>query len=263
MRSEAVHRVLIAELAAARARQAGRAPRAPRVLDVGGGTGVWAVPIAASGCAVTVIDSSPDALATLRRRAADAGVAERVLGVQGDIETLGDLVPSADVDLVLGHDVLEFVEDPAAALRSLAAVLVPGGAVSVLVSNRYAAVIHRTLAGRLDEARELLTDPAGRLGSRDGTHNRDPLLRRFDAAGLSALLSEAGLAVETVQGDGVLSDLVPGTVLQTSLATGETLTELERAAVGHPALLATATRLHALGRRDEGTVESRVESITP
>ncbi|ASO19434.1 SAM-dependent methyltransferase [Actinoalloteichus hoggarensis] len=259
MRSEAVHRVLIAELAAARARQAGRAPR---VLDVGGGTGVWAVPIAASGCAVTVIDSSPDALATLRRRAADAGVADRVFGVQGDIETLGDLVPSGDVDLVLGHDVLEFVDDPAAALRSLTAVLVPGGAVSVLVSNRYAAVIQRTLAGRLDEACELLTDPAGRLGSRDGTPSRDPLLRRFDAAGLAALFREAGLTEATMQGDGVLSDLVPGTVPPTSLATGETLTELERAAVGHPALLATATRLHALGRRAADPVSSEVESIT-
>ncbi|AOS62698.1 class I SAM-dependent methyltransferase [Actinoalloteichus hymeniacidonis] len=249
MRSEAVHRALIAELAAARARSA---DRVPRVLDVGGGTGVWAVPLAASGCAVTVVDSSPDALATLRRRAADAGVADRVRGVQGDIETLADLVPAGEVDLVLGHDVLEFVEDPAVALCSLAEVLVPGGAVSILVSNRYAAVIHRTLAGRLDEARELLTDPAGRLGSQDGGPGRDRLLRRFDGPGLAGLLSAAGLVVETLQGDGVLSDLIPGSASTTGTGNADTAAELEAAAVGHPALLATASRLHAVGRRNVG-----------
>ena len=36
-----------------------RADQPVRVLDVGGGSGVWAVPMAAAGCAVTVVDTSP------------------------------------------------------------------------------------------------------------------------------------------------------------------------------------------------------------
>ena len=40
------------------------------VLDVGGGTGGFAVPIAELGHRVTVVDPSPDALAALERRAA-------------------------------------------------------------------------------------------------------------------------------------------------------------------------------------------------
>ena len=46
----------------------------PRVVDVGGGSGTRAVPLAIRGCSVTVIDSSVDALAILHRRAQDAGV---------------------------------------------------------------------------------------------------------------------------------------------------------------------------------------------
>ncbi|NUT51716.1 MAG: SAM-dependent methyltransferase, partial [Saccharothrix sp.] len=52
MRPDAVHRVLDAELTAARDRRGGEPPR---VLDVGGGSGVWAVPLAVAGCAVTVV----------------------------------------------------------------------------------------------------------------------------------------------------------------------------------------------------------------
>ena len=42
-----------------------------RVLDVGGGSGMFAVPLARLGHDVTVVDPSADALATLRRRADD------------------------------------------------------------------------------------------------------------------------------------------------------------------------------------------------
>ena len=57
----------------------------PSVLDCGGGSGSFAVPLARAGALVTVVDISVDALATLRRRAGDAGVGERVEALQGDV----------------------------------------------------------------------------------------------------------------------------------------------------------------------------------
>ncbi|WP_316043475.1 class I SAM-dependent methyltransferase [Actinomadura sp. CNU-125] len=60
------------------------------VVDVGGGTGGFAVPLAELGHRVTVVDASPDALAALERRAAEAGV--RVRAVQGDAVDLPDLL---------------------------------------------------------------------------------------------------------------------------------------------------------------------------
>lgn len=239
MRPDAVRRVLYAELAAVRERRAGEPPR---VLDVGGGSGVWAVPLAASGCAVTVVDPSPNALATLHRRAQDAGVVDSITAVQGDSDALGQLVPAGSADLVLGHGLLEVVDDPKATIAAMAEAAAPGGLVSVLVANRYAAVLHRAITGRLVEARRLLDDPSGQLAE-------ETLSRRYDISGLTQLLVNGGLTVELVQGHGVVSDLVPGSVLEGNPGAAEALAQLELAASSTPPLRDVAARLHALGRR--------------
>ena len=124
------------------------------IVDVGGGTGGFAVPLAAAGHTVTVLDPSPDSLAAAQRRAAEMCVPLRA--VQGDATDLAALTGEQGADLVLCHSVLEYVDSPAAAMTAVASVLRPGGAVSVLAASAVAAVIHRALAGRFDEARRLI-----------------------------------------------------------------------------------------------------------
>ncbi|NUP34683.1 MAG: methyltransferase domain-containing protein, partial [Streptomycetaceae bacterium] len=82
-----------------RAADTGRA--ALDVLDTGGGTGNFAVPLARLGHRVTVVDPSPDALAALERRAAEAGVTDRVAAFQGDAQALFDVVEPGAADVVL------------------------------------------------------------------------------------------------------------------------------------------------------------------
>jgi S-adenosylmethionine-dependent methyltransferase len=241
MRPDAVYRVLESEVAAARRRRGGAAPV---VLDVGGGSGVWAVPLAQAGCVVTVVEPSPNALATLHRRAADAGVSDRITPVQGDTDALGRLIPAGTADLVLGHGVLEVVDDAAAAVAALTSACAPGGAVSVLVANRYGAVLHRAIAGRLVDALRLLDDESGQLAGAG-----ESVRRRFDVARLTDVLAGAGLSVEVLQGHGLVSDLVPGSVLESSPDAVEALAQLELAAASHPPLRDVAARLHALARR--------------
>lgn len=253
--SECVRRALRAEIARARERRAGFPVR---MLDVGGGSGVWAVPLAVAGCQVTVVDASPNALAALRGRAREAGVAGRVTALQGDAHALRDVVPPAAADLVLGHGLLEVVEDVATVVGQLGESVAPGGAVSVLAAGRYGAALAFAHAGRLSQAKAVLTDPAGHSG---GT---DPLQRRLDPTGLRELLESAGLSVELVQGDGVFEGWFPGGALGQHRAAGR-IGELDAAApsggsmpefvelanlvAAIPELLVLAVRLHALARR--------------
>ncbi|HUR50944.1 MAG TPA: methyltransferase domain-containing protein [Mycobacteriales bacterium] len=211
------------------------------VVDAGGGTGGFAVPLAEAGHQVTVVDPSPDSLAALERRAAERGL--DVAALQGDLADLPSLVPPGTADLVLCHSVLEVVDDPAAALASAAQVLVPGGRLSLLVANRDAAVLARALAGRPDEAAHALTDPAGRWGPNDGT------ARRWTPASVAALVTEAGLVVEQLHGVRAVSDLVPSTVLDTEPGAASALLALERALSDRPPFRDLATQLHLLARK--------------
>lgn len=213
------------------------------VLDIGGGTGVSAVRVAGQGHRVTVVDPSPDALASLGRRADEAGV--EVVAHQGDLSTLlgpGGAVEPGSADLVLCHGVLEHVGDPAAALGTLREVLRPGGALSLLVAQRHAAVLARAMAGHFGQALALLgpdaaTDPgAGRAG------------RRFTHEELVALLAEAGLEAVSVHGVRVFADLVPGSLLDLEPGATAALLELEAAVAARPEYLPLATQLHLLVR---------------
>jgi SAM-dependent methyltransferase len=226
-RTAVVWEVLTAELD----RQAGRALA---VVDVGGGTGGFAVPLARAGHRVTVVDPSPDALAALTRRAADAGVPDLITAVQGDGDRLADLVAPGAADLVLCHSLLEVVDDPAEVLRAVAAVLRPGGAASVLVANRAAAVLFRAMTGHLDAALAVLADADSP--------------RRFDAATVAALLTGAGLILEEIHGVRVLADLIPASAAEADPAA---LLELETRLSSKPPYRDIAAQLHLFARRTD------------
>jgi ubiquinone/menaquinone biosynthesis C-methylase UbiE len=218
------------------------------VIDAGGGTGGFAVPLATLGHTVTIIDPSPDSLAAAQRRAAEAGVPLRA--VQGDAADLAAVAGEKGADLVLCHSVLEYVDSPSAAMAAIAAVLRPGGAVSVLAASAVAAVIHRALAGRFDDARRLLTGIDGGSGPAPG--GAWPVAtptRRFTLAGVTGLIEEAGLRPGGALGVRVFTDLVPRVVADADPGAAEQLQALERAVSAHPAFHDFAAQFHVLGYR--------------
>jgi SAM-dependent methyltransferase len=236
------------------------------IVDVGGGTGGLAVPFAALGHNVTVVDPSPDALAAAQRRAAEAGA--RLTSVQGDAASLDGVAGAAAADLIICHNVLEYVESPADAMGAIARVLRPSATVSVLASNAVAAVLHRALAGRFAEARALLARgdwgggtpfPGGvrgdgypreeQQGGSGGDRPPETTPRRFTLPELTALIEAAGLRAGEVHGLRVFGGLIPGPLLDGDAAAADALRALEEAAASTPPLRDIASQLHVLGHR--------------
>lgn len=207
------------------------------VVDIGGGTGGSAVRLAGMGHRVTVVDPSPDALAALGRRAREAGV--EVVGRQGDVDQLADIVGVRAADVVLCHGVLEVV-DPVRALASIARVLRPAGVLSLLVAQTHAAVVAKAMAGQFHQARGILADVA----AGDAVRGR----RRFTRAEVADLLADAGFTVESVHGVRVFTDLVPGALIDQEPGGTAALVELERAVAPHEDYLPLAAQLHFLAR---------------
>jgi len=241
----AIIRDILREVVAALVAETGRARL--DILDAGGGTGGFAVPLAGLGHHVTVIDPSPDSLAAAERRAAEMAVPLRV--VQGDVTDLAVVAGDQNADLVLCHSVLEYVDSPADAMASIAQVLRPGGAVSVLAASSVAAVIHRALAGRFDDARRLLagigTGPAEPASAGPATARP----RRFTLPAAVALIEGAGLRAGSAHGVRVFADLVPGMFADADPGAADALLALEQAASVHPAFHDIATQFHIVGYR--------------
>jgi S-adenosylmethionine-dependent methyltransferase len=212
-----------------------------RVLDVGGGSGMFAVPLARLGHDVTVVDPSADALATLRRRADTAGAGARVHGIQGDGDLLHEALSDDDggYDLALCHYVLEVVDDPAVTLREISRAVRPGGQVSVATANRAGAVLARAVAGHPVEALALLED-------RDSAPGRSrPARRRFTPDAMLALVEGAGLRPGTWRGVAVVADLLEAT----SGADSQAVRTLELALAEASPYRDVATGLHVLAAR--------------
>jgi SAM-dependent methyltransferase len=208
--------------------QGDRQPGQIRIVDLGGGAGGMGVPLALEGYDVTVVDPSPNALASLQRRATEAGVADRLRGIQGDSSDLVDLVAPGSVDLVTCHEVLDVVEDKAAAVRAMATVLRPGGAVSLLVRQRYSRVMRKALAGDFAEARKALADPS-----------------RLDQVRMRSLLEDAGFTVVEIRGVGAVIGAVNEEFLDVPGAREELLA-LEDEISRTPDMWSLATQLHVL-----------------
>jgi SAM-dependent methyltransferase len=107
--------------------EAGRRPPYGPVLDLGCGSGIWGVKLAARGWQVTGVDNVPKAIRRARSRAEDAGVDLRL--VEGDVTRLSSTGVGSGFPLLfdfgLFHD--ELTDRQRAAMgREVTAVAAPG-----------------------------------------------------------------------------------------------------------------------------------------
>jgi S-adenosylmethionine-dependent methyltransferase len=217
-------------------------PRSLRALDIGSGTGAMAVRLARLGVHVTLLDSSPEMLDLANRAAREAGAGANIALQEGDASQAAKLFSGECFDVILCHNILEFVDDPFAVLRSASQVMRDSSILSVLA---------RTQAGEVWKAAIQAGDLAGAGRNLAAESGREPLsgrkVRLFTLEGFDATLRQARLAPTATRGVRVISDYLPPAI---SLeAEYDRILELERELGRRPEFAAVARYIQLLVRR--------------
>lgn len=209
-------------------------------LDLGAGTGANAVRLARLGLHVTLLDESLPMLDFAERAAREAGLAEKVTLKHGDADQLDSLFAPRSFDVILCHNVLEFVDDPGAVLRSAALTLRDSSSIiSILVRNQAGEALKAALLnGNLAAAEQSLTAEWGDESLYEGK------VRLFTPESLQAILVSASLAVSAERGVRVISDYLPSRISRE--ADYQRIFELERKLGRRPDFAAVARYIHCL-----------------
>jgi S-adenosylmethionine-dependent methyltransferase len=212
-------------------------------LDLGCGTGANGLRLARLGFQVTLLDSSPAMLDIAKRAAQESQIAEKIEAKHGDADQLVNLFQVGTFDVILCHNVLEFVENPGAVLYAAARALRNASAMlSVLVRNRAGEVLKSAIvSGDLAAADHNLTDEWGSEALYGGK------VRLFTPDTTRAMLKEASLEVVAERGVRVLSDYLSPRVSLS--AEYERIFALERRLGRRPDFAAVARYTHYLARR--------------
>jgi S-adenosylmethionine-dependent methyltransferase len=174
-------------------------------LDLGCGTGATAVRLARLGIHVTLLDSSPTMLKLAEATIAEAGVSDKITIKQGDAALLASILQTASFDIILCHDLLEYVHDPVSVLRGAVEVMKDSSAIlSVLVRNQAGEVLKAALhTGDLDTAERNLTADWGQESLYGGR------VRLFTPESLKTILNDASLSITARRGVRVIADYLP------------------------------------------------------
>ena len=211
-------------------------------LDVGCGTGATAVRLAQLGIHVTLFDSSAEMLDIAQFAAREAAVTEKITLKHGDAHQLAISFHAGSFDLVLCHNVLEYLDDPIVVLSGAARALRNSSAVlSVVVRNRAGEVVKTAIqAGDLACAENNLTAEWGQESLYGGR------VRLFTPDSLRAMLTEVSLRVIAERGVRVLADYLPSRISRN--AEYERIFELERKLGSRPEYAAVARYTQCLAR---------------
>jgi S-adenosylmethionine-dependent methyltransferase len=177
-------------------------PQRPlHILDAGGGSGADSIPLAREGHAVDLADYSQEMLKAARKNAEREGLQVRIQLHAADVSQLERIFPQAQFDLVLCHNVLQYVADVPKLLSALSKVLLPGGILSLISPNRYC-IPYATafLEKDLDKA---LSQIDARTYQNRMFH---ATVTEYSSGEIHAMLPDAGLNFDAEYGIRCLSD---------------------------------------------------------
>ncbi len=128
------------------------------ILDAGGGNGLHSLGFAHMQHRVDIVDQSQQMLNDAKANAALAGISSRINTHAVDLLNIDRAFPENHFDVVLCHNVIQFIDDIEPLLDSLYRVLRPGGYFSLITANHYASLYESAyLENDLDKAYEGLS----------------------------------------------------------------------------------------------------------
>ena len=218
-------------------------------LDLGCGPGAAGVRLARLGIQGTLLDSSPAMLDLAERAIVEAGVSDRTTVKHGDASESISLFPHEKFDIILCHNVLEFVEDPGAVLCAAASLLRNSSSVlSILVRNQAGEVLKAALLlGDLDAAERNVNQDWGQESLYGGK------VRLYRPEGVERILRNAGLVPTSQSAVRVVADYLPPQISRSSEY--DRIFALERRLGKRPEFFGMARYLQFLANRPETAPE--------
>jgi len=223
------------------------ADKGSRILDAGGGTGKWAIPLAKLGYRVTLLDISTEMLRTAREKVEEQGLGHLISIRQGDMEETD--YPPEFFDLILCEgDAFGLTPHPAKALYEFKRILKVNGTISLNICNHYKLLplmIQRM--ANLEDVQKYFVEPS---------YGQEPLqgarFRAWRPEEALTLIRDAGFNIETYAPRMVLVDLLPEEILKKMKDDEEILKrvqQLEEEFIRHPILTALGGQIMFIARK--------------
>ena len=222
--------------------------RSSPILDLGGGTGIWALRIAAEGYPVVLTDISPGLLDRAREKIQVANLGEKIRIQQADMCDLSAFGDCGHVLVLALGDPLSYCDDADQALREIHRVTAEDGILIGDVENRYRAALSTRRATCWKDAKKILLEGWAHWPEQD---NPAPI-RQFTPSEIKQLLVATDWTVIDMHPGRVLWSLVSEQILQEATESDETLGEmvdLEQQLREDPALLGCGTEIQFVARK--------------
>ncbi|MEM7332583.1 MAG: methyltransferase domain-containing protein [Chloroflexota bacterium] len=173
------------------------------ILDLGGGNGYDAIPLAKLGHHLTIIDFSEEMLKNGAAYAEAHGVSDQLTFIQSEAESFSDKIAGQTFDMVLCHNLLQYLSNPLKSLKQIHDHLTHNGLFSLIIMNPHSETYSQALRN-LDFATAF--ENIGKKTHQTVTFKVN--INLYDESELRAMLKTTGFTFQKLYGVRAVCDYI-------------------------------------------------------